>query len=60
LPKLVIADANTILMPTLQVSVWAENASVGVSQRAAETMGNWQDMGGMTTQWIDNRLRDCV
>jgi len=39
LPKSVVADANTIQMPTLQLHVSAENAGVGVSQLAAETMG---------------------
>ena len=45
-------------MPTLQVCVWAENAGVGVSQWAAETMGIWQDKGGLTTQRIDNNVRE--
>jgi len=44
-------------MPTLQVPVWAENASVAASQWAAEPMGIWQDEGGLTTQWIDNTVR---
>jgi hypothetical protein len=48
--KSVVTDANTIQMPTLQVRVWAENAGVGVSLWAAETMGIWQDKGGLTTQ----------
>jgi hypothetical protein len=60
LPKSVIADANTIQMPTLQVRVWAENIGVGVSQWAAETMGIWQDKGGLTTQWIDDKVMECV
>jgi len=47
-------------MPTLQVRVWAENAGVGVSQWAAETMGIWQDKGGLTTQRIDNKVRERV
>jgi len=47
-------------MPTLQVRVWAENPGVGVRQRAAETMGIWQDMGGLTTQWIDNTVRERI
>jgi len=47
-------------MPTLQVRVWAENAGVGVSQWLAETMGIWQDEGGLTTQRIDNKVRECV
>jgi len=44
-------------MPTLQGRVWAENAGVGVSQWAAETMGIWQGKGGLTTQWRDNEVR---
>jgi len=47
-------------MPTLQVCVWDENAGVGVSQWAAETMGIWQDKGGLTTQWMDNKVRERV
>jgi hypothetical protein len=47
-------------MPTLQVRVWAENPSVGVSQLAAETMGIWQDKGGLTTQWMDNKVRERI
>jgi hypothetical protein len=47
-------------MPTLQVRVWAENASVGVSQWAAETMGIWQDKGGLTIQRMENKVREHV
>jgi len=47
-------------MSTLQVHVRAENAGVGVRQQAAETMGIWQDQGGLTTQQIDNKVRECV
>jgi len=45
-------------MPTLEVRVWAENAGVGVSQWGAEIMGIWQDKGGLTTQRIDNKVRE--
>jgi hypothetical protein len=45
-------------MPILQVCVWAENTDVGVSQWAAETMGICQDKGGLTTRWIENKLRE--
>jgi len=55
-----VQDANAIQMPTLQVRVWAEHAGVGVSQWAAETMGIWKDIGGLTTQWMDNKVRECV
>jgi len=47
-------------MPTLQVRIWAKNTSVGVSQRAAETMGIWQDKGGLTTQQIDIKVRERI
>jgi hypothetical protein len=60
LPKSVIADANTIEIPTLQVRVWDENADVGDSQWAAETMGIWQDKGGLTTQWIDKTVTEHI
>jgi hypothetical protein len=47
-------------MPTNQACVWAENAGVGVSQWAAETMGIRQDKGGLTTQRMDNKVRERV
>jgi len=47
-------------MPTLQVCVSAENACIGVSQWAAETMGICQDKGGLTTQRIDNTVKEHV
>jgi len=47
-------------MPTLQVRISAENAGVGVSQWAAETVGIWQDKGGLTTQQIDNKVREHI
>ena len=55
-----VANANSIQMPTLQVRIWAENDGVAVSQRAAEAMGIWQDKGGLTTQWIDYKVTECV
>jgi hypothetical protein len=60
LPKSVIADDNTIQMPAGQVCNWATNAGVGVSQWTAETMGIWQDMGALTTQWIDNKVMERI
>jgi hypothetical protein len=56
----VVADVNTIQMPTVRVLIWAKNAGVGVSQWAAQTMGIWQDNGGIITQWIDNQVREHV
>jgi len=47
-------------MPTLQVRVWAENAGVGASNWVAKTMRIWQDKGGLSTQQIDNKLRERV
>jgi len=58
--KSVVADANTNQMPTQQVCLWAENATVGVSQWAAETMGILQEKGGLTTQPKDNKVTECV
>jgi hypothetical protein len=58
--KSVIADANTILMPTLQLCSWAKNAGVGINQWAAETMRIWQDECVMTTQRIDNKVRERI
>jgi len=60
LRKLVVAGANKTLMPILQVCFWAENAGVGVNQWAAEPMGTWQEKGGLTTQWQDNKVRECT
>jgi len=60
LPKSVIADANAIQMPALQVHVCAENAGVGVSEWAAETNGIWQGKGCETTQQKDTKVRECV
>jgi len=57
LPKSVVADANTIRMLTLQVGIWADNAGIGVSQWAAESIGIWQDKGGLTTQRTDDKVR---
>jgi len=57
LPKSVVTDTNTIQMWTLQVHVWAQNPGAGVSPWAAETMGIWQDTGGLTTQQINNKVR---
>jgi len=47
-------------MLTLQVRIVAQNAGVGVSQWAAETMGMWQDKGSLTTQWIDHKVRESI
>ena len=47
-------------MPTLQVRPLAENAGVGGSQWAAETMGIWQGKGGLTTQQDDDQVREGV
>jgi hypothetical protein len=60
LPKSVVADANTIQKPILQVYAWAKHAGVGVSQWTAEAMGTGQDEGGSTTQWTDNMVRECI
>jgi len=47
-------------MPTLQVRVWAASAGVGVMEWTAETIRIWQDKGGLTTQWIDNEVRERI
>jgi hypothetical protein len=60
LPKSVVADANTLQMPTLQVRIWAKNSTVGVSQWAAETMWIWQDIGGLRTRRIENKVIEHV
>jgi len=60
LPKSVVADDNTIQMLTQEVCIKAENAGVGVSQWAADTLGIWQEKGGLTIQWKDIKVRECV
>jgi len=47
-------------MPTLQLCICAENAGVGVSQFAAETMGISQEIGGLTSQWKHNTVRERI
>ena len=47
-------------MPTLLVRIWAEHASIGVSQWAVETMVIWDDRGGLTTQRMDNKVREHI
>jgi hypothetical protein len=47
-------------MPTLHILVGAEIASVGVSQYAAGRIGILLNKGGLTTQWIDNKVREHV
>jgi len=58
--KSVVTDANTILMQSLQVCILAENASVGVSQWAAETYGICQDKVGLTTQRKDKKVSEYI
>jgi hypothetical protein len=47
-------------MPTLHILFCAELASVGVSQCAAASIGILLNKGGLTTQWIDNKVREHV
>ena len=47
-------------MSTSYFRVWPGYAGVGVSEWAAETMGIWQDKGGLTTQQIENKVMECV
>ena len=47
-------------MPTLQVCAWVKYTGIGANQWAADTMGIWQDKGGLTTQRIDNKVRERV
>jgi len=60
LPNSVIPDANAIQISSLLVRIWAENVYGAVSQQTAQTMGIWQKKGGMTIQWINNKLRQPV
>jgi len=45
----VVVDANTFMIPTQQVCLWAESTGVAVSQRAAESLGIWRERGGLRT-----------
>jgi hypothetical protein len=58
--KSVIADVIPLQIATLQARIWAENACVAVRQWAAETMGIAQDKRGLTTQRINNKVRERV
>jgi hypothetical protein len=60
LPQSVIADVDSIQMPTLQVCVWAETAGIGVSQLGAEAMRIWQEKGDLTTQQIKDNVRERI
>lgn len=54
--KSVAADPNTIQIQILQVCLGAENALVGVTQWAADTIQIWHDTSAFTTQWIDRKV----
>lgn len=60
LPQSVIADVDSIQMPTLQVCVWAETAGIGVSQLGAEAMRIWQEKSDLTTQQIKDNVRERI
>jgi hypothetical protein len=60
LPQTVAAGANKIQILNIHVHVWTEKAGIGVSQCAAENMGIWQQKEGLTTQQIDNKVREWV
>jgi hypothetical protein len=47
-------------MPTVQVCVSGQNAGVGGSEWAADTMEVSQIQGGLTRKWKDNHVRECV
>jgi len=55
-----VEDANTIQIRTLPVCIYAKNGSFGASHWAAESLGIGQDKGGLTTQWIDIKVRERV
>jgi hypothetical protein len=58
--KSVITAAIAIQMLTLKVGFWAENAGVGVSQPATETMRIWHNLGGLKIQWMHNEVMGHV
>jgi len=60
LPKSVIAGTNTKQMATRWVQLSAENAGVGGTQWEEETIGSWQEKGGLTTQQKENKVRERV
>ena len=60
LPKAVSRDSNAIQIVTVSVHVRTENSGVGVGQRAPETMVIWQYKGGLTTQQIENKIKESI
>jgi len=56
----VITDAYTIQKLTYQAGILAENACVGVIQRAAETIHIWVENGGLKTEQKHNSVRNYV
>jgi len=60
LPKSVFPDAYIIQMLTRQVCLRTDNAGVGVSHWAVETMAIWQMKSSLTMQWIDNEVRERI
>jgi len=47
-------------MPIQPVHLWAKNAGAGVGQWVAETIGIWQENGGLLIQQKDYKVRECV
>jgi hypothetical protein len=60
LPKSVFPDINLIHGATLHVRVWGVTAGVGVSLCVTETILIWQNKGVLTTQTIENDIREHV
>jgi hypothetical protein len=56
LPKSVIVDDKSNQITILQVHIFAKMVLVGASQYAAETMGIWLVICGLTTQRKDNEV----
>jgi len=59
LPKSVVTNANSILLPTIELC-FGPDTSVGVIQWAAETMGILHEKDSLTTQWKDNIVRESI
>jgi hypothetical protein len=60
MPKSVIPDGNTVQMASRHVHVSVGYAGVGVTQRATDATGIWQDNDSLPTQPMDIKVREII
>jgi hypothetical protein len=58
--KSVIPDGNTVQMASRHVHVSVGYAGVGVTQRATDATGIWQDNHSLPTQPMDIKVREII